>query len=378
MQGKRYLSWIIGITILAGTGWSFWTKRQQKMAEAIKKVPAPPAAVMAPPIEPTIEAQNASLSEEKVEVLELNLAVNQRFPMIKTVEQTLSQASSAGITHSKSKLELILALTVEEIHADGRKRFKVHYTGVKYSHNIAGEIVSYDSSRSTGPAPPEVQAYQRLVNNGFSFWIGANNKIVELVGFDQFLKRCLQNTPPEQMETVLAKISESSGDDGIANFIDDSIGLLPYNIDENHKGGAIRVGETWVKTRRLTQPIPMVLKTEFTLRELNDKTATINIAGDIAASKIHSPRNQNGKSVQLFIRGGKTFGTCLIDRKTGLPLESKIDRFLETTVKLTNGKEFEQQKQIVTTIRAFPQQEARRLGPSAKITPPSDVKTNAN
>lgn len=122
----------------------------------------------------------------------------------------------------------------------------------------------------------------------------------------------------------------------------------------------------------------MVLKTEYTLRELNDKTATINIAGDIAASKINSPMNQKGNSVQLHIRGGKTFGTCLIDRKTGLPLESKIDRFLETTVKLANGKEFEQQKQIVTTIQAFPHQDERPLGPAAKITPPGDVKTNAN
>jgi len=139
----------------------------------------------------------------------------------------------------------------------------------------------------------------------FRSGFGPDNKIVELVGFEEFLQRCLQNTPASQRETVLAKISESSGDDGIANFIDDSIGLLPYNIDENHKGGAIRVGETWMKTRRLTQPIPMVLKTEYTLRELNDKTATINIAGDIAASKISSPINQNGKSVQLYIRGGK-------------------------------------------------------------------------
>jgi len=377
MQGKRYISWIIGFTILTGTGWSFWTKRQEKMAETVNQVAAK-TAVVAPPLKSKVEVQNASLKEEKVEVLELNLKVNQRFPMIKTVEQTLSQASTAGISHSKSKLELLLALTVEEINADGRKRFKVIYTGVKYSHNIAGERLSYDSSRSTGPAPPEVQAYQRLVNNGFSFWIGSDNKIVELVGFDGFLKRCLQNTPPEQLETVMAKISESSGDDGIANFIDDSIGLLPYNIDENHKGGAIRVGETWTKTRRVTQPIPMVLKTEYTLRELNENTATINIAGDIAASKINSPMNQNGKSVQLFIRGGKAFGNCLIDRKTGLPLESKIERFLETTVRLANGKEFEQQKKIITTIQAFPQQEARRLGPSAKITLPGDMKPNAN
>jgi hypothetical protein len=377
MQGKRYISWMIGIVILAGTGWSFLNKQQNESSEKVEDV-KPPGAVAEQTQQPPVEVAPVSLREEKVEVLELNLAVNQRFPMIKTVEQTLSQASAAGVVQSKSKLELILALTVEELQEDGRKRLRVQYSGVKYSHDIAGEKVSFDSNRSSGPAPPEVQAYQGLVQNGFSFWIGPDNKIIELVGFDQFMQRCLQNTPVSQRETVLAKISETSGDDGVANFIDDSIGLLPYNINKEHQGGAVRVGESWTKTRRLTQPIPMVLKTEYTLRELNENIARINIAGDIAASKISSPINQHGKSVQLFIRGGKSFGSCLIDRQTGLPLESRIERFLETTVKLESGKQFEQQKQIVTTIRAFPHQEERPLGPSAKITPRSNPKPAAN
>lgn len=377
MQGKRYTRWMIGIMILAGTSWSFWSnQRQEKVAE--NKGQAAEPSTVAKPVSTPVPVRNASLVEGKVEVLELNLSVNQRFPMIKTVEQTLSQASAAGISHSKSKLELILALTVEEIRDDAHKRLKVLYTGVKYSHDIAGEKVAYDSSRSEGPVPFEVQAYQRLVKNGFSFWIGPNNQIVELVGFDNFLKRCLEHTSPLQRETVLAKISETSGDDGIANFIDDSIGLLPYNIDENHKGGAVRVGETWTRTRRYTQPIPMTLKTEYTLRELNDHSAIINVAGDIAASKISSPINQKGKSVQIYIRGGKTAGSCLIDRQSGLPLKSQIERILETTVKLANGQEFEQQKQIVTTIRAFPHQGVRRLGPSVKAEAQKDLKPVAN
>ncbi|MEQ9070297.1 MAG: DUF6263 family protein, partial [Gimesia chilikensis] len=270
MQGKRYISWMIGIVILAGTGWSFLNKQQNESSEKVEDV-KPPGAVAEQTQQPPVEVAPVSLREEKVEVLELNLAVNQRFPMIKTVEQTLSQASAAGVVQSKSKLELILALTGEELQEDGRKRLRVQYSGVKYSHDIAGEKVSFDSNRSSGPAPPEVQAYQGLVQNGFSFWIGPDNKIIELVGFDQFMQRCLQNTPVSQRETVLAKISETSGDDGVANFIDDSIGLLPYNINKEHQGGAVRVGESWTKTRRLTQPIPMVLKTEYTLRELNDK-----------------------------------------------------------------------------------------------------------
>ncbi|QDU07771.1 hypothetical protein [Gimesia aquarii] len=47
------------------------------------------------------------------------------------------------------------------------------------------------------------------------------------------------------------------------------------------------------------------------------------------------------------------------------PFPSQIERFMETIVKLANGREFEQQKQIVTTIRVFPHQESRPLGPAA-------------
>ena len=48
MQGKRFISWMLGIAILAGTGWSFWNKRQQKMAEAVKNKPAEPSGYQTP------------------------------------------------------------------------------------------------------------------------------------------------------------------------------------------------------------------------------------------------------------------------------------------------------------------------------------------
>jgi hypothetical protein len=64
----------------------------------------------------------------------------------------------------------------------------------------------------------------------------------------------------------------------------------------------------------------------------------------------------------VMVRGGNAFGTCTIDRSTGLPLESKVERYLEMNVRLPNGLAFEQRKRTVTTIQAFPQQTAAVSG----------------
>ena len=48
MQGKRYISWMLGIMILAWTGWSFWIKRQEAVEVAKEKDSPPPAELVKP------------------------------------------------------------------------------------------------------------------------------------------------------------------------------------------------------------------------------------------------------------------------------------------------------------------------------------------
>ncbi len=286
--------------------------------------------------------------------LELKLEVGDRFPLMKTVKQELSQFTPQGLMTSRSELKLLLAITVEQVTPKG-KLLSVRYESVKYSHDMAGETIEYDSNASRKQIPDTMRAYSGLVNNGFSFWIGQNNQLVELVGFDDFLKRCVRGVPPEEQQAVLHQMIASSGEEDIANFIDDSIGLLPFDADG---GTTVAVGDSWTRERQILRPMPMFISTRYTLTELAENYAEVNITGDVTPSRTFGPSDQVAKEVILTVRGGQTFGTCTIDRRNGFPIKSQIERNLTMHVKMAGGVEFDQHKLTVTTIETFPQQPA--------------------
>ncbi len=326
---------------LSGCEWG-QTEEQEKLNLTLPSLPSADKAVE--PLPPT--------SEEK---LDLRLNLGDRFPLQKIVTQTLTQASPDGPVTSHSTLELLLAITVEEIRGD-RKRLAVRYQHVRYRHDVAGQRVEYDSNSPAAPIPLQVQAYHGLVNNGFSFWIGPDNRVVELVGFGDFLKRCVEGVAPAHRQAVQTNLAALSGDEGIANFVDDSIGLLPFRVDGKGRRAVVKVGDTWTRERQFVQPLPMYESSKYTLKALNDHIAEIDIVGGITCSTTYGPSDQQNKDVRVTVRGGHSFGRCLIDRCTGLPLNSQIERHLDMLVQLSDGVQFEQRKHIVTTIRAFPQQ----------------------
>src|SRR5690606_16904531 len=114
-----------------------------------------------------------------------------------------------------SSLEMLMAITVEDVRPDGRKLFNVRYQRVRYVQEIDGERVEFDSTARPTAIPPEVAPYRRLVDNGFSFWLGPDNRIDDLVGFDEFLKRCVQDVPPARRGEVLAQFARTSSEEGI-------------------------------------------------------------------------------------------------------------------------------------------------------------------
>lgn len=301
--------------------------------------------------------------------LKLNLVLGQRFPLLKTIEQTLSQTpsvKSVGDTapkmtvESRSRLELLLSLQVEQIAEDGRKRFSVRYHRVKYWHDFAGQTVEYDSSNTRSGIPAAAVPMAGLVNNEFGFWLGPDNRVVELVGFDEFLKRCVKNVPIAQRQSVMNRLSGASSDEGLVNFLDDSVGLMPFDVEDKKQvvAKSVAVGDSWSREHRFTRPIPMFETDRCTLSKLTDATAQIDIVGTIAAAPAFYVK-QAASSVSIAVRGGHAFGTCKIGRETGLPIDSRMERYFDMTVQLANGEQFDQRKRIVTTVRAFPDQNSQ-------------------
>lgn len=328
-------------------GYLWWSGGEPEAEE-----PGPPEIDVGAPAVAAIAPREESNAAS--DTLELRLKPGERFPLRKTIEQTVTQTGPDGPIHSQTTLKLLLAIRVEEVRPDGAKRMRVDYQRVEYAQDIAGERLQYDSAGPPSPVPLETAAYHGMVDNGFSFWLGPDNRIEQIDDFAGFLQRCVEDVPEAQRREVMARLMSVSGDEGIANFVDDSIGLLPAD------GSEIRPGAHWTRRREVLRPVPIYLTTTCILKELDEKAATIDIAGTIAPSATYGPSDQPSAGLQLTVTGGRSAGTCTIDRASGLPTRSRIQRDFDMVVHLPGGEKVEQKKRTVTTIEVYsPQGDAR-------------------
>jgi hypothetical protein len=114
----------------------------------------------------------------------------------------------------------------------------------------------------------------------------------------------------------------------------------------------------------------------YTLKELTDQCAVVDIRGSIAPSTSLNAAD-NGQGVRVTVNGGSTLGSCTIFRDTGLPKESRVERIVEMTATTANAIQFRQTKRVTTTIESFPPMTSQptiigrdlRAEPAASVVP---------
>lgn len=322
--------------------------------------------------QPSSEAESRLLAGANSPIqeglLELKIKVGDRFPLSKRVSHRLTQTDANGISENTSQTDMMLSLVVEDVQPDGRKLLSVHYHRVKYDQDLHGKKVSYSSDRPGEIVPPEAMLYAGLAKNGFSFWIGPDNKVIELVGFNDFLRRCLNAVPPQHVAVVQRQLESTRSEDGVANFIDDSIGLLPYSNDPKHPGVAVKEGGTWeLAPRNSDGPIPTIVHTQCMLKELTPTSAEILLSGRISGNANPTVIRTADGSMKIQVKGGQCTGTCRVDRITGLPTQSRVQRYLEIGMETSDGKQIQQTKESVSEITSFLSQ--LQMPPAGSATP---------
>ena len=306
--------------------------------------------------EPQVAAkdpQAASRTREPRGELKLQLQPGDLFPLKKQVITTLVQTSSDGtVQEIQTALRLMMAIRVEEV-TNGRTRLGVRYQRVEFDQMMDGRKLAYRSTNPPAEIPVVARAYHDMVNDGFSFWIGQDNQIHEVIGFREFLERCLANVPVAQRKQVLLGMEAGADENGISDFVDNTIGLLPF-------GQEVSPGEEWTRHRSISRPIPMIVQCKYTLQELTDSEATVKITGDIipsqSSNQVDMVQHVQNDDLRVTVLGGSTVGQCVIFRDTGLPKESYTERVVNMTVEMGNGLAFDQTKTVQTRVESYPGQ----------------------
>jgi hypothetical protein len=312
----------------------------------------------------TTSAASSAATEPQ---LTLRLRPGDRFPLRKVIEKEVVQHvdASAPQVH-RLRIELTLGMTVESV-VDGKTKFNVRYERVKYTHHTPDGIVEYDSTAPPPQTALTLRAWQAMVGDGFSFQVGRDNQIESVDGFQQFLQRCLATIPAEKQEEVMLSIESSSGENGVSDFVDNAIGLLPPSAQ-------IATGEMWRRARHIGRPVPMHLDNLFTLKELTADRAVVQIEGTITPSTtLMDTQGQQSQRLRMVVREGTTWGSCTIFRDTGLPQHSRVEHDILMTVHTSQGRSFDQRVRGSTTIESFPP--ASRTAPTIIGLPDSATRT---
>lgn len=341
---------VLGLALLiASFDWSSESEENQDEAKDSAGQSSAAAASIAPGN--TISAKTANVPAVRPSSRD-ELQIGEAFPLLKTVEQRVTQQRAGKEVTTTSRLTVKLSIEVADMVANdaantaasnrnpGDQLFSIRYDSVKFTQDIPGQEVDYDSARATTVVPASAEPYDALVGQGFQFWLQSNGQIRELAGFEDFMQACLRNVSLEQRTEAWKSMAETSPRDQIANFIDDSVGILP--------AGSLRLNNHWQRTRRVLQPVPIELAMQYTLREINDHEAVVSIGGTVLPQAVSSFGN-----VGIEIRGGRVSGQSTIDRRSRLPITSQIDQEIQMTVHVPGEATFEQIKQTRSRITSL-------------------------
>lgn len=297
---------------------------------------------------PVAQAEPADLLD-----LRLRVEAGDRFPLIKTVRQSVLQQSSSGEATADTELELHIVLKVEAV-SDESVVFHIRYSRVRFVQDGQGRRAIYDSAKPRAKIPFAAVPFAGLVGNGYSVRVGRDHQIKEMIGHDEFLQRCIAGVPLDRRQNLMNEIAVRFGDEGVAGFIPDTIGLLPFDADAKAEiASRVQEGDSWKYERHLMQPVPVHLKSTCRVVRVSERQAEIDIAGRVTPGKTYATAQRTGSS-SVSIRGGSTMGVCIVDRRTGLPIDVQRTEILQVDVAAPDGSQVRQDKRIETFVRLFP------------------------
>lgn len=268
------------------------------------------------------------VSTSKLRPPQIELRGGEQFHYIKSVQQWLSRPSQAGTESlGEERVRMLMTLMVQESHPD-RILLEVVYRQVQYEYEFGGRKIAFSSADNDGVVPRQARPYAGLVDNGFSVWLGRNNRLLDAVGFDEFLRRCVCQCAPGERAELLQVAGGFSGSaeeriTAAQSFLDESIALLPF--DELRQGkDYFPTGATWSRTIGLSAETAMTQTLQLKLDYIEDDKAHIIIGGTIQPASDSDLVTPEGMRVALS--GGMIRGSCEVSLLNGLPGSCRILR----------------------------------------------------
>jgi len=281
------------------------------------------------------------------------LELGDQFVFEKTVTHTLTQASVASNKQSEIRINLVFTIWVEEFQ-NSQTRFGLRFQHVKYTQEIAGTKVVYDSQSPPDPIPAEFDAMHDLAQKKLNIWRNGHGAITRLTGLKAAHSDIQTVSHSNQMQQQL-----------INDLLDPAFQFL---AGRKHSE-SVKPGQSWIWQQDFVGAVPITEKLNCFCKSANAQTSTIEVTGTINPSS-NSSYQQDEINHSIRVTNGHTIGNVRLDLTSGMPVQSNWQRYISMQVKLENGAHFEQRKDTRTELKLRPSKRGQSHPAPANALPP--------
>jgi len=260
--------------------------------------------------------------------LNLKLSGGEKIRQWTVTEQTIGQHVANSWQDVRQSIGIGTTYEVEEIVGDTLLRMRVTYDSVTVEQTGVGEDVHYNSADTVPNVPPLAAGYAAMLGQSFTLVMGTDGHVRRVVGLDSVLRnivdRVVQSNPAARSmieEGMKSLLSEQS----LTETMERSIAIYPE--------GPVSTGDTWSKVVSVTVGTPMTISTTYTLGDISDGMANVDLNASITTNAAAGPTELAGMSIDYQISGTQT-GSMQIDVSDGWIASSEIVQDVTGTMRL--------------------------------------------
>jgi len=260
-----------------------------------------------------------SFNVKKGDKYKITTITNQKITM-KVMEQDMKM-------DQQMTMEYLYDIT--DVDKEGIATVRVKYDYIVMKSSVAGINIEIDTRKESSKSNIESKPYFALIGQGFAFKVDKHGVIKSIEGVDAMLDKVMEglNTlEPAQKEAFVTMIKQNFGEEALKQALSQLTDIYPKK--------EVNVGETWKTEQKLTYGIPMVISTDWTLKEIQDGFASVDVKSHINANADGKPIDMMGLKVIYKITGDQT-GNLKLNKENGLIQKGEYTQKLAGTTEMT-------------------------------------------
>lgn len=283
--------------------------------------------------------------------LQLNLKAGQHFKQRMKIIQENTQGNDADSITTNQEATMDYGYEVQSVDAGGIATVRATYLRVASQMRAQGVETSFDSDKGADSIPARFKPLYALVGKSFTMKITPKGKVLSVTGLSKALEGILKDSSLEgkAREQFLETMKKQFGDEAMKTMMEKALNIYPSH--------PVAIGDSWSKTVSVSQMVPLTMENTWTLKEVDDKTVTLDMASVIRPAEGKSTVNMSGLEVDVALQGTQS-GVVVLDRKSGWTLSSNAIQSVYGTMSVPEGPRVPKAMSVPITMRS-----SNSLGP---------------